>query len=252
MHRRTTRAQLCAFPSIVSHDNYFRHRSESYHIESHHFRFQNAVSFQGNLSGWKTKQVHHVAHMFSNAISYQGGQDLAGWETSEFRDLSAMFHHAIRFQGNVSAWNTSNAVEMDEMFSSAVQFNGDLSRWDTSQVITMVRFSVCECVVNLWLGRISTGCLILNAIYIYIYFAPFYRPKCFEMQPCSPDKAQRVESKHGMCRRSETSMGKFSCYQVCIGGRVAGLAMILTLAIMSCIWLMSVLFLSLHCIQYPI
>ena len=87
--------------------------------------------------------------MFSNAISYQGGQDLAGWETSEFRDLSAMFHHAIRFQGNVSAWNTSNAVEMDEMFSSAVQFNGDLSRWDTSQVITMVRFSVCECVVNL-------------------------------------------------------------------------------------------------------
>jgi Mycoplasma protein of unknown function, DUF285 len=62
------------------------------------FRFQNAILFQGDLSGWRTPKLHHVANMFDTAINYQGGQALALWNTSQFQDMSAMFQHAVKFQ----------------------------------------------------------------------------------------------------------------------------------------------------------
>ncbi|CAB9505203.1 Mycoplasma protein of unknown function, DUF285 [Seminavis robusta] len=101
--------------------------------------FQDAFLFQGDLSGWKTSKVHHVANMFTNALNYKGGQDLANWQTREFVDMTGMFQHAVKFQGNISLWDTSNAVEMDDMFADAHAFDGDLSAWNTSKVITMAR-----------------------------------------------------------------------------------------------------------------
>lgn len=100
-----------------------------------HRAFFNVPNFNGDISGWDTKNVTHMGGMFYQAASFNG--DISGWDTSSVTDMSSMFQSATSFNGDLSAWNTKSVTDMGHMFSYAKAFNGDVSAWDTSSVTDM-------------------------------------------------------------------------------------------------------------------
>ena len=68
-----------------------------------------------------------MSYMFQNASSFNG--DLSAWDVSSVTDISAMFQWATNFNGDLSAWDVSNVTNMSYMFNYARSFNGDFSEW---------------------------------------------------------------------------------------------------------------------------
>jgi surface protein len=131
--------------------------------------FQNASSFNQNISNWDTRKITSLANMFNGATlfnqsvatngniwnvsgvtsmigTFSGatgytnlGQPLSGWSTSNVTDMSFMFGNSA-FNKYIGNWNTSNVTTMQAMFLSATSFNNEslpLSGWNTSKVTTM-------------------------------------------------------------------------------------------------------------------
>jgi len=97
--------------------------------------FQDANSFNGDLSTWDVSNVKDMAGMFRNAGSFNG--DLSSWNVEKVEDMANMFYGAGSFNGDLGEWNVSNVRLMNEMFRGAGSFNRDLSKWDVSKVTTM-------------------------------------------------------------------------------------------------------------------
>ena len=98
--------------------------------------FNDAKSFDGDLSKWDVSSVTDMAHLFSSAESFTG--DLSKWDVSKVKNMYAMFWGAKEFDGDLSKWDVSSVQNMNHMFYKAAAFNGDLSKWDVSSVTTMV------------------------------------------------------------------------------------------------------------------
>ena len=75
--------------------------------------------------------------MFDNARSFN--QDLSKWDVSRVTNMTAMFRHAESFNQDLSKWDVSRVTDMTAMFSYAHFFNQDVSHWDVSRVSNMQR-----------------------------------------------------------------------------------------------------------------
>ena len=82
-------------------------------------------------------------NMFENASSFNA--DLSSWDVSNVTDMRSMFRGASSFNSDISAWDVRSLENyweeytqeyirvMEAMFKDATSFNQDLSSWCVSQ-----------------------------------------------------------------------------------------------------------------------
>ena len=89
--------------------------------------FNNAASFNGDLSSWDVSNVEIMRLMFKSAASFNG--DLSSWDVSGVTSMNNMFRDAASFNGDLSSWNVSNVSNMNRMFYNATAFDQNLGTW---------------------------------------------------------------------------------------------------------------------------
>ncbi|MFZ1702943.1 MAG: BspA family leucine-rich repeat surface protein [Saprospiraceae bacterium] len=97
--------------------------------------FNDAALFNGDISTWDVSSVTKMDGMFDGATAFN--QDISTWNVSNVTTTDFMFRDAVSFNQNLSSWNVSNVISMSSMFKDATSFNGDISSWDVSSVTTM-------------------------------------------------------------------------------------------------------------------
>ncbi|WP_206072619.1 BspA family leucine-rich repeat surface protein [Mesoplasma chauliocola] len=107
----------------------------SQEILSLHSLFEEAESFNQDISSWDTSNITSMSAMFSGAISFNQG--LNDWNTSKVTDMSQMFKNANSFNQDLNDWDTSKVTNMSDMFNSYGEFQGKISNWNTSNVVNM-------------------------------------------------------------------------------------------------------------------
>jgi surface protein len=104
-------------------------------ITSMNGMFEDAESFNGNISSWDVSSVTDMGSMFEWASSFNG--DLSSWDVSSVMFMGRMFYRASSFNGDIGDWDVSSATGMGRMFYAASSFNGDIGDWDVSSVTDM-------------------------------------------------------------------------------------------------------------------
>jgi len=99
------------------------------------FMFDRANSFNGNIRQWDTGNVDTMRRMFRKADSFN--QYIGEWDTGSVTDMRRMFILATSFNQHIGGWNVSNVTDMTSMFNLARSFNKDISQWDTGSVTDM-------------------------------------------------------------------------------------------------------------------
>ena len=96
--------------------------------------FQGCTSLTDlGTSTWDTGHIENMSHLFDNATSFNG--DLSTWDVRSVIDMSYMFNGATSFNGDISSWQTGVVCNnMSYMFAGATSFNQDISILDTSAV----------------------------------------------------------------------------------------------------------------------
>ena len=97
--------------------------------------FEDASSFDGNLSGWNVSSVTGMNSMFERASSFNGS--LSGWNVSSVTDMNSMFLVASSFNQPLNDWNVSSVTDMNSMFAEAYSFDQPLNDWNVSSVTAM-------------------------------------------------------------------------------------------------------------------
>lgn len=110
--------------------------------------FENASAFNNGgstgINNWNTSNVVNMFTLFNNATSFN--QDISNWDVSSCTDFASMFNNAESFNngGNVGpsginqwAINTTLPVNMNSMFSNTEAFNCYLGDWNISAVTNM-------------------------------------------------------------------------------------------------------------------
>ncbi|MBA5248717.1 MAG: BspA family leucine-rich repeat surface protein, partial [Gammaproteobacteria bacterium] len=98
--------------------------------------FQEAGSFDANISGWNTTNITDMTLMFNGATAFNQNINTNGnaWNTVAVTNMHYMFKDATAFNQNISDWNTNSVSDMREMFEDATAFNQDLGRWNISSL----------------------------------------------------------------------------------------------------------------------
>jgi len=110
--------------------------------------FQDAVSFNCDISQFDCRLVVDFGSMFNGATSFNnGGQPGIGtWLLNQAAavQMDLMFNNAIAFNQPLNGWGTVRVAAMNSMFVGATIFNNGLPagqsgtlQWDTNRVTTM-------------------------------------------------------------------------------------------------------------------
>ncbi|MEL6976619.1 MAG: BspA family leucine-rich repeat surface protein, partial [Bacteroidota bacterium] len=111
--------------------------------------FEDATSFNGDLSGWDTQNITNMAAMFKGAAAFVGN-GIENWDTGNVRHMQSMFSEASVFDANLANWNIQNIERMDSMFDnsglSTNNYSATLEGWATlddgeAQIPTFVDFT---------------------------------------------------------------------------------------------------------------
>jgi surface protein len=97
--------------------------------------FRYAYAFNQDISGWDVSNVSNMQAMFAYAESFN--QNIGGWDVSNVTTMEDMFIDATGFNQDIGGWIVANVTDMESMFEGATYFNQDLSQWDVSSVTTM-------------------------------------------------------------------------------------------------------------------
>lgn len=81
-----------------------------------------------------TSNLTDMSYMFEEATSFN--QDLSSWDTSSVTNMLGMFYKSAAFNSDISSWDTSKVTDMSSMFYEATAFNQDLSEWCVSLIPT--------------------------------------------------------------------------------------------------------------------
>ena len=74
------------------------------------------------------RRVQDMSSLFEEAGSFN--QDLSGWDVKQCRYLNKMFLGALAFKGNLSNWKVTINMDVTDMFVGARNFKSDLRQWN--------------------------------------------------------------------------------------------------------------------------
>ena len=97
--------------------------------------FQEASSFNQDISDWVVKNVTNMGKMFSGADGFN--QDISDWDVSSVTNMGKMFSGADGFNQDIGNWDVSSATNMSYMFNFAKSFNQNLDNWSVANVTDM-------------------------------------------------------------------------------------------------------------------
>jgi surface protein len=100
--------------------------------------FQNATSFNKDISTWDTSKVTTMMAMFYGATTFN--QPIGSWNTSSVTTMMWMLLGATSFNQPIGSWNTSSVTSMYSMLQNATVFDQDISAWDINQVTDFTYF----------------------------------------------------------------------------------------------------------------
>lgn len=96
------------------------------------YTFNEATTFNLDISGWDVSNVTTLQGAFRNASSFN--QDIGNWDVSNVTNLQGAFYGATAFNQDIGSWNVSNVTTLTQSFEFATSFNQDISGWDVSSV----------------------------------------------------------------------------------------------------------------------
>ena len=97
--------------------------------------FKSASSFNKKIGNWDVSNVTTMERMFSNAHSFN--KEIGNWDVSNVTTMEGMFRYGWRFNKEIGNWDVSNVTNMKDMFSNTLDFNKEIGSWDVSKVTTM-------------------------------------------------------------------------------------------------------------------
>jgi Mycoplasma protein of unknown function, DUF285 len=92
--------------------------------------FQDAITFDMNVSFWDTKHAMDMSQMFAQCTSFRGiGSE--SWNVISGQDMSYMFEKESLCDGHLRKWDVSNVCDMTKIFADTISlFYGDgLENW---------------------------------------------------------------------------------------------------------------------------
>ena len=130
--------------------------------------FQHAHQFTGgDLSKWSIRAATNMQNMFNNAVVFNG--NVSGWITanSKVTTMSNMFHKCFLFTGaGLSEWNTGKVSNFHGLFDHNYVLDADLSKWDVSKATTMALMFRNAKVFNADLSKVG----LFYFLFIFICF----------------------------------------------------------------------------------
>ena len=133
--------------------------------------FQNAITWNGNLSLWDVGRVTDFSYAFYGAESFTG-TGLANWNTSSATTMHLMFYGATSLSNanNISSWQVGSVVDMEFMFRLS-SLNQDLCAWGQRlpatgvSVTDMFLGTDCPSMTSPNAGNLAVGpwCYVCNA-----------------------------------------------------------------------------------------
>ena len=116
--------------------------------------FDNADSFNGDISSWNVSSVTSMASMFYNNDSFNG--DISSWDVSNVATISYMFYNAESFNQDIGGWDVSNITDMRGVFGNASSFNNSKIVID-NEVMTIADGGVSGTTITVSRGQSSTS-----------------------------------------------------------------------------------------------
>ena len=98
--------------------------------------FENATTFNQDISGWDVSNVTNMSGMFHYAEKFN--QPIGRWDVSNVTNMSYMFDKATSFNQPIGECDVSNVTTMRQMFNNATDFNQPIGEWDVSSVTNMM------------------------------------------------------------------------------------------------------------------
>jgi surface protein len=78
--------------------------------------FQNAYSFNQDMSSFNTSNVTLMVSLFQNATSFN--RDISGWDVSKVTNFASIFNGSASFKRNLSAWNLVGGTTFTSMLAA--------------------------------------------------------------------------------------------------------------------------------------
>jgi hypothetical protein len=98
--------------------------------------FQNAWTFNSDVSLWDVSRVGDMDSMFNRARAFS--QDLSRWKVGNAKNMSSMFEGAESFECDLGHWDVSKVEKMQDMFRDATSFKGrGVEKWKPAEGVTV-------------------------------------------------------------------------------------------------------------------
>ena len=117
--------------------------------------FKDARGFNQPIGKWNTESLTESIYMFQNAWAFN--QPLDSWKMGKVTNASWMFYNARAFNQNLTNWDMGMNSNFSLMFAQAPSFNGDVSTWNTARSANMYAMFRGATAFNQDLDRWKTG-----------------------------------------------------------------------------------------------